>query len=120
MYLIKAECQLYTENGNAAMSTINELRKVRAKSGKDNTLSGAATLETVLEERAIELCGEQQRWFDLKRTHKLVDHVTKYNAQASNQIKEMHYYRPIPQSQIDAVTNFSTTEGQGFWQNTGY
>lgn len=120
MYLIKAECQLYTENGNAAMSTINELRKVRAKSGKDNTLSGAATLETVLEERAIELCGEQQRWFDLKRTHKLVDHVTKYNAQASSQIKEMHYYRPIPQSQIDAVTNFSTTEGQGFWQNTGY
>jgi hypothetical protein len=89
MYLIKAECQLYTENGNAAMSTINELRKVRAKSGKDNTLSGAATLETVLEERAIELCGEQQRWFDLKRTHKLVDHVTKYNAQASSQIKEM-------------------------------
>lgn len=120
MYLIKAECQLYTANGTAAMATINELRKVRAISGTDNTLSGTATLETVLQERAIELCGEQQRWFDLKRTHTLVDHVTMYNAQASGQIKDIHYLRPIPQAQIDAVTNFSTVAGEGFWQNTGY
>ncbi|WP_321518919.1 RagB/SusD family nutrient uptake outer membrane protein [uncultured Bacteroides sp.] len=120
MYLIKAECQLYTASGGAAMSTINALRQVRAINGKDNSLSGTATLETVLQERAIELCGEQQRWFDLKRTHTLIDHVKKYNAQASGQIKENHYLRPIPQSQIDAVTNFSSASGQGFWQNTGY
>ena len=120
MYLVKAECQLYTANGTAAMGTINALRQVRAISGKDNTLSGTATLETVLNERAIELCGEQQRWFDLKRTHTLVDHVKKYNAQGAGQIKDYHYLRPIPQSQIDAVTNFSTTAGQGFWQNAGY
>jgi len=120
MYLIKAECQLYTANGTAAMETINALRQVRAISGKNNSLSGTATLETVLQERAIELCGEQQRWFDLKRTHTLVDHVKKYNAQGAGQIKENHYLRPIPQSQIDAVTNFSSTSGQGFWQNAGY
>lgn len=120
MYLIKAECQLYTANGTAAMETINQLRQVRAISGKDNTLSGTATLETVLDERAVELCGEQQRWFDLKRTHTLVDHVKKYNAQASGQISDIHYLRPIPQSQIDAVTNFSKVAGEGFWQNDGY
>ena len=120
MYLIKAECQLNTENGAAAMTTINALRKVRAITGTDNTLTGTATLETILQERAIELCGEQQRWFDLKRTHTLVDHVKKYNAQASGQIKDIHYLRPIPKSQIDAVTNFSTVSGEGFWQNTGY
>jgi hypothetical protein len=120
MYLIKAECQLNTANGNAAMETINALRQVRAISGKDNSLSGAATIETVLQERAIELCGEQQRWFDLKRTHTLIDHVKKYNAQGAGQIKENHYLRPIPQSQIDAVTNFSSASGQGFWQNAGY
>jgi hypothetical protein len=120
MYLIKAECQLHTESGANAMATINDLRKVRAISGTDNTLSGDATLETVLEERAIELCGEQQRWFDLKRTKTLVDHVKKYNAQASANITSTHLLRPIPKSQIDAVTNFSTTEGVGFWQNAGY
>jgi starch-binding outer membrane protein, SusD/RagB family len=120
MYLIKAECQLYTENGTSAMATINALRTVRAVKGTDNKLSGTATLETVLNERAVELCGEQQRWFDLKRTHTLIDHVKKYNAQASGQIKDIHYLRPIPQAQIDAVTNFSTVSGQGFWQNQGY
>jgi starch-binding outer membrane protein, SusD/RagB family len=120
MYLIKAECQLYTASGTTAMSTINELRTVRAIAGTDNTLSGSATIETILEERAVELCGEQQRWFDLKRTKTLVDHVQKYNAQGSKNVKIDHLLRPIPQAQMDAVTNKSETVGQGFWQNPGY
>jgi hypothetical protein len=118
MYLIKAECQLYT--GGDAMATINELRSVRAIAGTDNTLTGSATIETILEERAIELCGEQQRWFDLKRTKKLVDHVKAFNAQGSKNIQDFHLLRPIPQAQMDAVTNKSETVGQGFWQNPGY
>ncbi|MBN2744308.1 MAG: RagB/SusD family nutrient uptake outer membrane protein [Marinilabiliaceae bacterium] len=116
MYLIKAECQLYTEGGGAAMSTINQLRNQRAIAGKDNTLKGDATLETILDERAIELCGEQQRWFDLKRTRTLIDRVKKYNAQAGGNIAEKHYLRPIPQAELDAVTN----AGTGFKQNDGY
>ena len=102
------------------MATINELRSVRAIPGEDNTLVGSATLETILEERAIELCGEQQRWFDLKRTKTLVDRVQKYNAQASEQVNANHLLRPIPQAQLDAITNFSSTPGEGFWQNSGY
>jgi starch-binding outer membrane protein, SusD/RagB family len=82
--------------------------------GKDNSLNGTVDINTILDERAIELCGEQQRWFDLKRTKTLVDRVKKYNAQASANIKEIHYYRPIPQAQIDAVTNFNNTAGTGF------
>ena len=120
MYLIKAECQIETEGGAQAMATINELRKVRAIEGKDNTLSGVADIETILDERAIELCGEQQRWFDLKRTRKLIDRVTRYNAQANKNIKDFHYLRPIPEAQIEGVTNLSSTEGVGFWQNKGY
>ena len=107
MYLIKAECQIETEGGAQAMATINELRKVRAIEGKDNTLSGVADIETILDERAIELCGEQQRWFDLKRTRKLIDRVTRYNAQANKNIKDFHYLRPIPEAQIEGVTNLS-------------
>jgi len=120
MYLIKAEAELASNSSSAALTTLNELRAVRAISGKDNSLAGPVTIETILEERALELCGEQQRWFDLKRTKTLVDRVKKYNAQAGGNIKDFHLLRPIPQAQMDAITNKSETVGQGFWQNTGY
>lgn len=126
MYLIKAECQLALGDGNAAMATINQLRQARAIEGTDNTLSGNATIDTILEERAVEFCGEQMRWFDLKRTGKLYEYVEKYNAQASANLKadgNKHYlYRPIPQNEIDAVQNFTTEVNSttGFWQNPGY
>ena len=113
MYLIKAECEL--ASGGDALGTINALRAKRAKAGKDNSISGTVDINTILDERAIELCGEQQRWFDLKRTHKLVEYVTKYNAQGAANIKDIHYLRPIPQAQLDAVTNKDE-----FLQNTGY
>lgn len=127
MYLIKAECQLGQGDGAAAMATINELRTVRAKEGQDNTLKGNATIDDILSERAIELCGEQMRWFDLKRTGKLYEYVKKYNAQASGSISsditgKKYLYRPIPQNEIDAVHNFTTEENSatGFWQNPGW
>jgi len=120
MYLIKAEAELKTGGSGAALTTLNTLRAKRAISGKDNLLPGPVTIETILDERALELCGEQQRWFDLKRTKTLVSRVKAYNAQAVGNIQEIHYYRPIPQAQMDAVTNKSTTVGEGFWQNEGY
>ena len=132
MYLIKAEAELATV-GNA-LSTINELRAARAISGKDNSISGSVDIETILRERALELCGEYQRWFDLKRTHTLIDHVKKYNAQASGNIDVKHYYRPIPLSELEDVTNRTTLAtsqdangvlqypsiAEGMWQNPGY
>ena len=127
MYLIKAECQEALGDGAGAMATINQLRQARAISGKDNTLSGTANIDTILEERAVELCGEQMRWFDLKRTGKLYEYVKKYNAQASSNLNadeaNKHYlYRPIPQNEMDAVQNFTTEVNSttGFWQNPGY
>ncbi|MGE4587670.1 MAG: RagB/SusD family nutrient uptake outer membrane protein [Mangrovibacterium sp.] len=120
MYLIKAEAELKTGSSGEALTTLNNLRTQRAKPGKDNTLPGPITLDMILEERAMELCGEQQRWFDLKRTGTLVSHVKAYNAQAASNIKDFHLYRPIPQAQLDAVTNLSSTAGSGFWQNEGY
>ena len=132
MYLIKAEAELAT--GGDALKTINQLRAARAIPGKDNSISGTVTIETILKERAIELCGEYQRWFDLKRTHTLIDHVKKYNAQASGNIALKHYYRPIPLSELESVTNrgdvavtqdangvlqYSATQ-ETMWQNPGY
>jgi starch-binding outer membrane protein, SusD/RagB family len=120
MYLIKAEAELATTGSGAALTTLNQLRAKRAISGKDNLLSGTVDINTILDERAIELCGEQQRWFDLKRTKTLVSRVKAYNAQAAANIKDFHYLRPIPQAQLDAVTNLSSAAGEGFWQNAGY
>jgi hypothetical protein len=120
MYLIIAECLLETGDTNGALAKLNELRSARAISGKDNSISGTADINTILDERALELVGEQQRWFDLKRTGKLIERVQAYNAQAAANIKPYHLLRPIPQAQIDAITNFSTTVGEGFWQNPGY
>lgn len=132
MYLIKAECQL--QNGGDALATLNQLRAARAISGQDNSLSGTVDINTILDERALELCGEQQRWFDLKRTHTLVDRVKKYNGQGAGNINAIHYYRPIPEAQMISCTNVVTapvaqdangvlqyTETtDGFWQNPGY
>ncbi len=132
MYLIKAEAEMQT--GGNALQTLNQLRAARAISGKDNSISGTVTIETILKERALELCGEYQRWFDLKRTHTLISHVKAYNAQASANIAAKHYYRPIPLNELEAVTNRTdaavsqdangvlqyTTAQEGFWQNPGY
>ncbi|AFK04441.1 RagB/SusD domain-containing protein [Emticicia oligotrophica DSM 17448] len=60
------------------------------------------TIDLILDERAREFMGEYSRWFDLKRTGKLVDRVKKYNPWVKGQaIAEKHYLRPIPQSEID-------------------
>lgn len=61
------------------------------------------SIDMILDERARELMGEYSRWFDLKRTGKLVERVKKYNpwAAKSATISNKHYLRPIPQSEID-------------------
>ena len=134
MYLIEAEAEMQTGDNSSALATINALRTVRAISGKDNTISGTVTIETILKERALELCGEYQRWFDLKRTHTLLDHVKKYNAQGSGNIALKHYYRPIPSYELESDTNLSSetysqdadgviqysTASANMWQNPGY
>ncbi len=60
------------------------------------------TIDLILDERAREFMGEYSRWFDLKRTGKLVDRVKKFNPWVKGQaIADKHYLRPIPQSEID-------------------
>ncbi|MBR4363450.1 MAG: RagB/SusD family nutrient uptake outer membrane protein, partial [Prevotella sp.] len=127
MYLIKAECQLHT--GGDALATLNQLRSVRAIPGKNNSISGPVTIDTILRERMFELAGEYQRWFDLRRTGKLIEYVKAYNGQANGKnassfgpgIQDYHMLRPIPQAQMDAVTNVTVyPDVSGFYQNPGY
>jgi starch-binding outer membrane protein, SusD/RagB family len=128
MYLIAAEGYMMSGQSASAVTKLNALRTVRAISGKTNTLTpaeqgqvGSKDINVILDERARELCGEQQRWFDLKRTGKLLERAALYNGTAKNNIQSFHLLRPIPRPQLDAITNLTSgPDPNGFWQNTGY
>ena len=118
MYLIAAEAEFKLGDADAAATLINEIRRRAAVAGKTADMEIEAadiTLDFILDERAREFAGEQLRWFDLKRTGKLIERVTAHNPMAAPHIENYHVVRPIPQKQIDAVTN--KTE---FQQNEGY
>ena len=69
------------------------------------------TIDFLLDERAREMAGEYVRWFDLKRTHKLVEYVTKYNEDGVTEAMmqgsggKYKILRPIPQDAIDKNQN---------------
>ncbi|MEQ9443204.1 MAG: RagB/SusD family nutrient uptake outer membrane protein [Cyclobacteriaceae bacterium] len=64
---------------------------------------GNVDINMILDERARELMGEYVRWFDLKRTEKLIERTTAMNPWTAQvgQIEATHYLRPIPQHEID-------------------
>ncbi|MFW5656070.1 MAG: RagB/SusD family nutrient uptake outer membrane protein [Bacteroidota bacterium] len=123
MYLIAAEAAL--ENGNApeAYSNLEILANHRAYDGDGASLlsgygvnSGAdVTIDFLLDERARELATEGLRYWDLKRTGKLLERVQAHNPDAAPNIDEKHYLRFIPQEQLDAIRN-----KEEFTQNPGY
>ncbi|OQP56259.1 RagB/SusD family nutrient uptake outer membrane protein [Niastella populi] len=118
MYLIAAEAAFKLGNPGPAATYLNKIRTRAAIPGQEAAMQVSAsdiTLDFILDERARELAGEQLRWFDLKRTNKLIDRINKMNPDAAAFIKPFHTVRPIPQIQIDAVTNKSE-----FTQNEGY
>jgi len=115
-YLIAAEAYFKVGNNVKAAEMINAIRTRAAWPGKEAAMqitSADVDLNLILEERALELDGEMQRWFDLTRTGTLVERVKAYNAEGAANIKDYHVLRPIPQDQIDR------TEG-GYEQNDGY
>lgn len=120
LYLIRAEARIRKENQNlvGAAHDIMEIRKRATKPGFEKEMKVSEkdiTIEFILEERARELSGEWQRWFDLKRLNKLVEHVKNYNPDAKNNIKPFHINRPIPQTQFDGMKDWTT-----LGQNEGY
>ena len=77
--------------------------------------AGQVTLDFILDERTRELFGESTRWWDLARTKSLVSRVQAWNPEGSAGVQSYNMLRPIPQTQIDLVT-----EGPKFPQNPGY
>ncbi|AUD01340.1 RagB/SusD family nutrient uptake outer membrane protein [Spirosoma pollinicola] len=118
MYMIAAEASMKLGNTGAAADYVNVVRKRAALPGKSEEMTVKAadmTLDFMLDERAREFAGEQLRWFDLKRTGKLIERLTKYNLDAAANVRPYHLMRPIPRVEIDVLQN--KTE---FVQNPGY
>ena len=115
VYLMAAESAMMMGDASAAADYVDKLRaRARLFPGALPVASGDINMDFMMDERARELGGELLRFFDLKRTHTLVDRVKKYNPDSKNIAKE-HELRPIPQSELDKVTN-----REAFKQNPGY
>lgn len=115
MYLMAAESALMLGDRTSAARYIDQLRE-RARLTPSALAVDASKidLDYILDERARELGGELLRWFDLKRTHKLVERVNAHNPDSKG-ITDVFELRPIPQSELDKVTN-----REQFIQNPGY
>ena len=127
MYLTGAEASLKAGDAAKAAALVNVVRQ-RAAFRKTNTAAQNAagvaalvatpadmTVDFILDERSREFFGEWQRWLDLVRTRSLVRRVKAWNPDAAPYIQDFQTLRPIPQSQIDRVT-----DGPAFPQNPGY
>jgi hypothetical protein len=90
----------------------NDLSSLASKSYR---ATGTVTIDMILDERAREFMGEGLRWYDLKRTGKLIERAKAFNPWIGglNYIQEHHYLRPIPLTEIDLATNDVS-------QNPGY
>lgn len=82
----------------------------------------------LLNERSRELMGEMVRWEDLARTKTLEARWKAFNCGSNRTTAGFdagtHYYRPIPQSFLDAITNADgsalSSEEKSAMQNPGY
>jgi hypothetical protein len=130
--LMLAEASMKANDGVATDLTADCMNMIRSRSRDDiNPLAytelplydkTTLTAENILNERKLELCFENLRWFDLARTGKLLE---KYNLAVPAPAQNMtthpiitdtkHYLYPIPQSQIDVSLNKTD-----MFQNYGY
>ena len=102
-YLLCAEAYLGAGNKKLALERINSIRK---RAAKDATAYEAMKLtdldiNVIMDERARELMGEHDRWFDLKRTQTLLTRVPAYNpfVVKYDNLNKNHLVRPIPQDE---------------------
>ena len=115
-YLLAAEALHKSDNNNEAVQLINAIRTRAAFPGLESQMEITASevnIDFILDERSREFFGEQKRWFDLKRTGKLLERVKKFNHDAAPNIQNYHVLRPIPANQRTRTLN-------EYPQNDGY
>ncbi len=114
-YLIAAEAYFQAGVPSTALSRLNA---VRARAGATAAIESQLNIDYILDERAREMLGEYNRWFDLKRTGTLTTRVPGNNYRVKladfGTAPNQRLLRPIPQKAIDLNKN------KDFPQNPGY
>jgi hypothetical protein len=97
----------HQSEGLACLNAVRRHAALSTNASKMEVGTEAMNIEYILKERARELCGEQWRWYDLKRTGRLNQqylteegknpHITVFN--------QRHLLRPIPQEFLDQIAN---------------
>lgn len=99
--------ELLLRTGGSSSTAATYLNQVHQRAGLADNLD--ATVDNIIQERALEFVGEGKRYWDLVRTGKaatvLVPDSYGYR---TNSWTESKKYLPIPQSEIDAAQNTLT------------
>jgi starch-binding outer membrane protein, SusD/RagB family len=114
-YLLLAEAQFKQGKLNEAASTLTTLR---ARSNASSVTAGQVTLDFILDERARELVGEENRRMTLMRTGKLVERAIRLNSDAPRNgitnLAEKHLLLPIPLSEIQLNKDAKLEQNPGY------
>lgn len=119
-YLLLAEALFKQGKTSTADGAAFYINQVRERSHATPITAGDVTLDYILDERARELCTEENRRETLTRTGKLLERTRKYNHIASGErdggagMQDFHVLLPFPQIVIDANV------GRVLDQNFGY
>jgi len=106
--LLYAECLIQANDLAGALTQINDVRSRIGAVAYSSLGDKTAGMNILRRERELELCGEQQRWFDLIRWHRngVFDIVQILNSERESQgadggFTEKHVLLPIPQNEKD-------------------
>ncbi len=110
-YLLLAEAQFKQGNTAGAAASINALR-TRAKAPP--VAASDIDLNFILDERARELIGEEQRRLTLVRTGTLVERTLRLAGNYVTGLTKNNLLLPIPQSEIDRNVSGGLTQNPGY------
>jgi starch-binding outer membrane protein, SusD/RagB family len=109
-YLLKAEAQFKQGNTPGAATTLTTLR---ARSGASAVSAGQVDIDFILDERARELIGEENRRMTLMRTGTLVNRVVGRGLKITG-LAAKHLLLPIPKSEIDLNKDAVLEQNPGY------
>jgi hypothetical protein len=112
-HLIAAEAHLGAGNTAGSLSHLNIVRERATGIANEYT---SVTIDDILDERAVELAGEANRWAVLKRTGKLQERIGLYNPQVIDHgafDSSIHLLRPIPANELQ-LSDGSMVQNPGY------
>jgi hypothetical protein len=119
-YLLRAEARFKQGNSPGAADDINELR---TRAHAPQVSANDITLDFILDERARELIGEENRRMTLVRTGTLVERAKRLNGiapiangniETTNGIQDYNTLLPIPQTEIDLNKDAELIQNPGY------